>query len=99
MSVPTKVLLTGLSGVLPATIDLFVCCASYERRSTCAPLNVPPDRVGISLVCFNDDFEDSVRENRAAIADHFGPKSRMTASISALLSFARSSIRTPKATW
>lgn len=79
MSVPTKVLLTGLSGELPAKIDLFVCCASYEQRSTCAPLSVPPDRVGVPLVCFNDDFEDFVRENRAAITDHFGPKSRTVA--------------------
>ena len=79
MSVPAKVLLTGLPGKLPLKIDLFVCCASYERRSTCAPLNVPPDRVGICLVCFNDDFEESVRENHAAIKCHFGPKSQTVA--------------------
>lgn len=41
MSIPTKLLLTGLSGELPSMIDLFVCCASYESRSTCAPLSVP----------------------------------------------------------
>ncbi|MDB5517258.1 MAG: hypothetical protein JWQ17_4016 [Tardiphaga sp.] len=79
MSDPAKVLLTDLSRELPSTIDLFVCCASYERRSTCAPLSIGSDKVGVALVCFNDDFEDSVRENHAAILGHFGSKSRTVA--------------------
>jgi hypothetical protein len=79
MSAPAKVLLTDLHHTLPLKIDLFVCCASYERRSTCAPLSVPPDQVGVSFVCFNDDFEDSVGEHRDTIAGHFGPKSRIVA--------------------
>lgn len=79
MSIPTKLLLTGLSGELPSMIDLFVCCASYESRSTCAPLSVPSNQVGASLVCFNDDFEESIKENRATIMNHFGPKARTVA--------------------
>lgn len=79
MSVPAKIPLTELARELPPKIDLFVCCASYEKRSTCAPLSVPPDRVGVSVVCFNDDFENSVRENRAEIVNHFGRKCRTVA--------------------
>ncbi|WP_354201486.1 hypothetical protein [Bradyrhizobium sp. JR4.1] len=35
--------------------------------------------MAVPLICFNDDFEDSVRENRVAILKHFGGKSRLVA--------------------
>jgi hypothetical protein len=79
MPIPEKVLLTDLSRGLPPTIDLFICCASYERRSTCAPMNIEPDRVGVALVCFNDDFAASVAENLAALQTHFGSRSQTVA--------------------
>lgn len=76
MSAPTKVQLTELSRDLPSKIDLFVCCASYETRSTCASLNTRSNQVDVALVCFNEDFEACVRENHAAIRKHFGDRSR-----------------------
>lgn len=76
MSVPEKVLLKDLAHKLPPTIDLFICCASYEKRSTCAPLSIDSDQVGVALVCFNDDFADAVGESYSALLGHFGSKSR-----------------------
>ena len=45
MSVPRQIALVDLSGALPAAIDTFVCCASYEQRSLSIPLHVNPEQV------------------------------------------------------
>jgi hypothetical protein len=76
MAAPRKIALSDLSNALPTVIHTFICCASYEQRSLSIPLSVRPDQVQEAIICFNDDFAESVGANHSTLMSHFGSRSR-----------------------
>ncbi len=48
-----KIALDSLSSALPPRIDVFICSASFEERSTVIPRAVDPSRVDYAIVCAN----------------------------------------------
>ena len=67
-----KIALADIPGALPAKVDIFVCSASYERRSTAVPSALPAGWAARSLVCVNDDVAGSGKSHAKLILDHFG---------------------------
>jgi len=48
-----KISIKSLSSALPERIDVFICSASFERRSTVIPAVLDRDRVDHAIVCAN----------------------------------------------
>jgi hypothetical protein len=72
MTNPNKVSLRDLAGTLPETIDVFICSASFESRSTAIATSLPKQKVARALVCANEDFSEYVGTNLAVLMGHFG---------------------------
>jgi len=48
-----KIALDALSSALPTRINVFICSASFEERSTVIPKAIDPSRVDHAIVCAN----------------------------------------------
>ena len=68
------VALSEVASRLPRPSDLFICCASYESRSSSVATSLPPGLFRRALVCANKEFKDEISENEARILNHFGSR-------------------------
>lgn len=74
-----NVILIPLSEVasrLPEATDVFICCASYESRSTSFATSVPHDKFRKALICTNKEFKQEIRQNEERLLAHFGTKAQ-----------------------
>lgn len=66
--------LSEVAGRLPRSADIFICCASYETRSTSVATSLPRDQFRKVLVCANKEFKQEISENESRLLAHFGDK-------------------------
>ncbi len=59
------------------SIDLFLCCGSFESRSLSAGLSLIPDGVKFAIVAEHEDFHRHVAANTAKLKAHFGSASEI----------------------
>ncbi len=59
---------------LPKEIDIFICCASFEKRSLSIALALDPNAIGVSIVGQVQEFEDLSNENYILIQQALGEK-------------------------
>jgi hypothetical protein len=58
--------------MLPSTIDLFLTCASFEKRCLTIADQIPRDRVKRAVICENDSLATITREYAETLNKSFG---------------------------
>ncbi len=66
--------LSEVADHLPRSADVFICCASYESRSTSVATSLPSDLFRKVLICANKEFKQEIHENEERLLAHFGVK-------------------------
>ena len=64
--------LTDARSLLPPNIDIFICCASFEKRSLSIALALDPTAIGASIVSQVYEFEDLSNKNYTLIQQALG---------------------------
>lgn len=71
-----KIRVSEVPTAVPSHIDLFVCAASFEDRSTSIPLALDPKAVGTALVSASASVARYSRKHEKRIREHFGSRTR-----------------------
>ena len=54
------------------SIDLFICCASYESRSLSVPNAISKSAFNKSILAFNEDFSELIADHKQRLQDILG---------------------------
>lgn len=74
---PKRIAVADLSLEIGNSLDLFLCCASFESRSLSAGLSLNPAQVKFALVAKHVDYERYVVGNAHALLRHFSGASEV----------------------
>ncbi|MEC4889749.1 MAG: hypothetical protein RI101_06765 [Nitrospira sp.] len=74
MKLSTKISLAELHNYAPDKIDLFIGCASFEKRSQSLARAITPNRVGHAVFCVNEDYAESASKNIEALKNLYPSK-------------------------
>lgn len=66
--------LVDLEHHLKNSIDLFICCSSYEERCKSVPDSINDSKLEKVIVCEHSNLSKFVRENATYLMDKFGSK-------------------------
>jgi hypothetical protein len=73
-----KIPLDSLNASLPEHIDVFICSASFERRSTVIPANLDYQRIDHAIICANQvTFTTLIDETATELCKMFGGRARI----------------------